>query len=283
MLKSIKKRLLRLQDFLDRDHKEKAKHQYEQFEMMLNTLARLGYPIKGKKILDIGCGRFYPFTILLNSIGNQVVGIDTLPIGANERWLKKYWNIVRHNGLERLLEELLLVPKYRVYYKALSRSASFCLTRQGIQIMQMDAENMSFADETFDIVVSSQVFEHLPNVAQAVSEMCRVMKRGAIAYININVFTSPSGGHHYNWRHPEKVPPWDHLRQRQLPFTVYLNEMREHEYMRLFQEKLEVLAAADTDIGEGKELLTPEIRAELPHYSEKELLKYGIVIIARKG
>ena len=34
--------------------------------------------------------------------------------------------------------------------------------------------------------------------------------------------------------------------------------------------------------GEGRELLTPEIRAELSDYSEKELLKHGIAIIARK-
>lgn len=283
MIRAIERRLLRLQDFRDRDHRAKAKHQYEQFETMLKALARWSGPIRGKKILDIGCGRFCPFTLLFHSMGNQATGIDTLYIGTNEPWLRRYWRVLRRNGLESLAEELLLMPKYKTYYKAMREAASFPLITQGIVLAQINAENMSFADETFDIVISMEVFEHLSNVAQAVSELSRVMKRGAFAYIDINLFTSISGGHHFNWRNPDKVPPWDHLRQRRLPFTVYLNEMREHEYIKLFREKLEVLEVLDADIGEGGELLIPEIHAELSNYSEEELLKYGIVIIARKG
>jgi len=250
--------------------------------MIVRELTRHAGSLEGKRILDVGCGRFYPITLLFHSMGNEVIGIDEVYIGANEFWAKRYWKILKYNGPEGLAEELLLKTKVHSFYKALSSVSTFPLIAQGITLKRMDAANMSFADETFDIVISIQVFEHLCNIAQAVSELYRVMKKGAVAYIDINLFTSPSGGHHYNWRNPDKVPPWDHLRQRRLPFTVYLNEMREREYLKLFQEKFEVFEVLDLDRGEGAELLTPEIYAELSNYSEEELLKYGIAVVVRK-
>ena len=70
----IKKRLLRLRDFKDRDHGAKARQQYRQFQQILDKLQRWIGPIEAKTILDIGCGRFCPYTTLLNSINNKVFG-----------------------------------------------------------------------------------------------------------------------------------------------------------------------------------------------------------------
>ncbi len=156
------------------------------------------------------------------------------------------------------------------------------LNTQGVDVRQMSVEETLFPDETFDIAISIAVFEHLPNVSQAVSELQRVMKRGGVAYTSIHLFTSPSGGHHFNWQNTDKVPSWDHLRGRKLPLTAYLNRLREHDYLLLFREKFEVLEVLDVNKEEGKALLTPEIRAELKDYSEEELLKHGIIIVARK-
>lgn len=282
---AIQRDWLRLQDFWRIDIREHARRQDEQFQMMLNSLEpRLG-PIKGKRILDIGCGRSYPFALLFNSLGNQVTGIDILYIGANEPLVLRYPRILMHNGLKSLAEELLykLSLKEKAYYQALEKVAAFPLTTQGITFERMSAENMNFPDETFDIVVSVASFEHIANVPQAVSELSRVMKRGAIAYVIIHLFTSPSGGHHFNWPNPDKVPPWDHLRQRKLPLTIYLNKMRKHEYLEVFgRGKLDVLEVLDIGRGEGRELLSAEIRAELSGYSDDELLQRAIAIVARQ-
>lgn len=281
---AIGKDWLRLQSFLGRDMRHKARFQYTQFQTMLNALEPRVGPIKEKAILDIGCGKFYPFTLLFASLGNKVTGIDILYIGANESSLRKYCSILRCNGFRSLMEELLykLSFKERAYYQALEEASGLPLTTERITFEQIGAENMGFPDETFDIVVSVATFEHLAKVPQAVSELSRIMKAGAIAYIDINLFASPSGGHHFNWLNTAKVPPWDHLRQRKLPFTVYLNEMREHEYLEVFRRELKILEVIDIDKGEGSELLTPEIRAELRDYAEEELTKYGIAIIAQK-
>ena len=58
--------------------------------------------------------------------------------------------------------------------------------------------------------------------------------------------------------------------------------MRQHEYLSLFEKKLHILEVLDFTKGEGKDLLTPEIRQELSDYSEDELTKSGITIIATK-
>jgi hypothetical protein len=63
---------------------------------------------------------------------------------------------------------------------------------------------------------------------------------------------------------------------------VYLNKLREREYIHLFGEKLSILQVQNIGVGEGKEFLTPAIREELAEYSEEELLKRNIVIVARK-
>ncbi len=48
-----------------------------------------------------------------------------------------------------------------------------------------DAENLSFSDETFDIVYSWGVLHHSPNTPRAISEVLRVLKPGGTARIMI--------------------------------------------------------------------------------------------------
>ncbi len=51
------------------------------------------------------------------------------------------------------------------------------------QFFQMDAENMTFPDESFDITVSTENFEHLPNQARHVDELARVVRKDGFCFI----------------------------------------------------------------------------------------------------
>ena len=48
-----------------------------------------------------------------------------------------------------------------------------------------DVENLSFADESLDLIVSNDVFEHVPHPAKAFSQCARVLKEGGIMLASI--------------------------------------------------------------------------------------------------
>lgn len=45
--------------------------------------------------------------------------------------------------------------------------------------------NLPFSDESFDVVVSTEVIEHTPNPRRAISELCRVLKPGGILIVTV--------------------------------------------------------------------------------------------------
>ncbi len=51
------------------------------------------------------------------------------------------------------------------------------------ELIQGDAQALPFADESFDIVVSCETIEHVPDVASALREMWRVARRGGKLFL----------------------------------------------------------------------------------------------------
>lgn len=62
---------------------------------------------------------------------------------------------------------------------------------KGLTPVKADATNLPYADETFDFIVSTDVFEHVPDAEKLVSETKRVLKPGGRAFI---VISDPSEG-----------------------------------------------------------------------------------------
>lgn len=52
---------------------------------------------------------------------------------------------------------------------------------ENVKLLEMDIENMSFSDETFDSVFSSCVFCTIPNPKKGINEVYRVLKSGGKA------------------------------------------------------------------------------------------------------
>ncbi len=52
-------------------------------------------------------------------------------------------------------------------------------------IRHEDVENLSFKDRTLDLIVSNDVFEHVPNPAKAFAECARVLKNGGLMLATI--------------------------------------------------------------------------------------------------
>ena len=100
-------------------------------------------PQRKLKILDVGCGSGF-FTILLGKQGHEVLGTDLTP-----DMIKKSRELAKEEGVD---------CKFEI----------------------MDAENLDFPDETFDVVISRNLTWTLPDAGHAYEEWCRVLKKGGI-------------------------------------------------------------------------------------------------------
>ena len=100
-------------------------------------------PQRKLKILDVGCGSGF-FTILLGKQGHEVLGTD-----LTQDMIEKSRELAKEEGVD---------CKFEI----------------------MDAENLDFPDETFDVVISRNLTWTLPDAGHAYEEWCRVLKKGGI-------------------------------------------------------------------------------------------------------
>ncbi len=180
-----------------------ANEHYASFVSMQRRLRDYGVTdLKGRRVLDVGCGKSYWLTLLFHSLGAKTTGIDTEFVGTG-RSLGKYWRLLQTNGLDRTLRtsiwDLFYGPPY---YRALENACGFPLHFEGVDARALSVTDLDFPDDTFDLVVSHEVFEHLPDLPAAVETLRRVMKPNGLTYIYIHNFASVSGGHHLSWKYP---------------------------------------------------------------------------------
>lgn len=108
-------------------------------ETLTDTILDMTGAKPGSKVLDVGCGPGL-LSMLLYDAGMEVVGID--------------------------------------YSEDMVRQATKNATDKGmgIEFKRMDAQNMEFADESFDIMVSRDVLWNLPEPDKAYREIVRILK-----------------------------------------------------------------------------------------------------------
>jgi SAM-dependent methyltransferase len=130
-------------------------------EMHLELARHLGYPIApGQKVLDVGCGIGESVEVL-GTLGYDAQGIDVL-----ELW-----------GAD-----------YDQYWADSPKPAGEILER--LHRIDPDKYRIPFPDAYFDFAFSDQVFEHVFNTMEVMSEINRVLKPGAIS---VHHFPGPNG------------------------------------------------------------------------------------------
>lgn len=254
----------------------------EHMEFFKGLRAQEG-PLKALRVLDVGCGKTYWLSLLLAADGARAIGVDTEVVAAQPS-LAKYREIRKRNGVDRMLRtaawDLLFA---RGYYGELESQLGKPLPHKAVELKSYDGVHLPLADNSVDLVVSHEVFEHVADVRAVLAEIARVLKPDGRIYIYIHNFTSLSGGHHIAWKHPDTQPsrvvaPWDHLRaRRHCDIPSWLNGLREADYRKLFAHYFEIEEWRHTAT-EGRPLLSDEIRRELADYSESELLTKGFLV-----
>jgi ubiquinone/menaquinone biosynthesis C-methylase UbiE len=111
------------------------------------------------RILDIGCGE-----------GRHTIKAcqqnKTLCVGADF-------------GFNNLIE----TKKKLLFHQDLND-----LCCKSIDLSCMDATNLPFKNSSFDIVICSEVLEHIPDDAKAVSELVRILKPGKVLAVSVPRF-----------------------------------------------------------------------------------------------
>jgi SAM-dependent methyltransferase len=218
-----------------------------------------------RRILDVANGRLRPQYSLLRSAGHQVYGID---------WV---------NRPRRSRTDLAYVFARELYRRRLGLPGK---AMRGT-LTCGDVGKLPFYDGFFDLTVSAAAFEHFLDVPAVLTELYRVLRPGGMIWVSVHLFTSPTGGHNVTFAEspirnlPAGIEAWDHLRKRQLPFSVPLNEWRRDQYLAAFADHFELLKSY-CNVAEGQALLTDELRCELAGYDEEELTCAAYVIMARK-
>lgn len=151
----------------------------EDFERLSHIIEKIGVS-EGTDVLDIGCGTGILFDMLRRIVGpaGSITGVDF---------------------------------SFKMAEKA-HRNFPF----EGVNVVDADATNLPFGDETFDMAVAFSSFAHFSDQQQAVEETHRVLKNGARFYIMHLVSSKELAEAHHRIggvvEHDE-MPPEDKLRQ----------------------------------------------------------------------
>jgi SAM-dependent methyltransferase len=77
-----------------------------------------------------------------------------------------------------------------------------------IEFHTLDAQELLYGDEKFDLVFSLNAFEHIPDPIKAINEVSRVLRKGGFFYASFDpVWTADSGSHFIEYVNE----PWLHL------------------------------------------------------------------------
>jgi len=136
-----------------------------------------------------GVKKVNSFLLHLNMIGSDLNNFECLYCGAHDRerhlymffdklcfWDKMFNSRILHFAPEKNLQHKILQFNPCEYVKA-----DFHPLKK--DVLFVDATNITFADEKFDIVIANHVLEHIKNYHKALTEIFRVLKFGGVAIL----------------------------------------------------------------------------------------------------
>lgn len=132
------------------------------------------WDLAGKDILDLGCG-----------LGGKTVTYAQLGAASV-------------TGLDLRSHSLRAADKENRLHNPDPEMVRFCLS---------DAAAMAFADDSFDVIVSVNVLEHVDDLYFTLKECKRVLRPGGVLLFHFPPFFSPWGAHLEGWINF----PWPHV------------------------------------------------------------------------
>jgi SAM-dependent methyltransferase len=252
-----------------------------------------GRSFEGANVLEIGFGA-RPLKLMAHmSIGIDIRGID-LDMPMLKFSPRRLFQILRRNGLEPAIKtaarSMLFDWRERNTLKAAlrRRGYEFRIQREGFLIG--DAATFDYGERSIDFVYSESVFEHIPeqSIEKVMERIAKILSPDGIAVITPDIFTGITGGHLVEWYgytisqdFPRKSEPWEHLRKQRFTANTYLNRLTRSDYRRIFGQHFEILEENELRPDMGRRWLTAAVKADLPQWSEEDLLSNRVQFVLR--
>ena len=257
------------------------KHHQAEFESLRWHLEQVGDPsfLEGAVVLDIGGGAGMHAGFLAHHAG-RVTTIDIVDP-----------NVTFGGEFLKLLKE-----KYARH--------GIDLDITTVEFQRADAMDLPYKDARFDLVVSWNAFEHIPDPGQALLEALRVTRPGGLLFVSFDPIWTADSGRHFSAFVPE---PWAHLvlderefieRMRNAgategqceEFSFAMNKVRLAEFEKLFG-KVEVDSLGKIESQNSWSGTISEHSTEHPNYvaalslgyTERELLTRGLSFVIRRS
>lgn len=232
--------------------------------------------IRGRDVLDVGCGR-------------SLYGVGFLFAGAKS-----------YTGVDPVADLQSNVLKDSSSLHGRFKESAFTLAEVSRRLPDVAYVSGTTSDlpkgADFDVLALHNVTEHLMDIEKSIEEFLPLIRSGGrIAFRHPNYYSW--GGHHMKPRttgeiisgDPEqaKYMDWEHLVPRKDwpgKITKKQNRIRLGEFRELVERffHVELWQAQRSLPKEGVERMTPEILEKHPDFSEEEMLTQCVICIARK-
>jgi ubiquinone/menaquinone biosynthesis C-methylase UbiE len=258
-------------------------------DQSVELLNNFNFNIRGKKVLEIGCNDGSKTCALAKLDPSEIYGSDisyfylldrkedelSLQSTRENEFLQKLRKLVQDNSLNK---NSRCNPKY----------------------VEDNICDSNFESNSFDLIFSWNVLEHIQSPEKAIKEMFRILKPGGIAYNKYNPFFCQGGGHSLC----TLDFPWGHLRLDHSNFKQYIKEIRPdemeaainfYEYslnrmtikdLRLYNidSGFEILAIIPymKNINKVTEQILTQSKSNYPNVEFNDLVSNGVTCIARK-
>jgi ubiquinone/menaquinone biosynthesis C-methylase UbiE len=251
---------------------------------LLGGLERCGDSLEGARVLDVGAGAGIDSLLLALHGAERVVGIDLdfplLEDSDRGRWARRLTRtVLRRLGVRESIDDTF--------------------GRLPVELVCMDATRMSFADASFDLVVSRAALEHVRPIERGLAEMERVVTPGGLLHHGIDQFFWLKGCH----KGGLVDLPWAHARltadeyrrfvaetegtrkaEKRSRHLTTLNQLGLRQWRALFEARFDVVEWKETRNELAAELLAehPDVRETmLPGVTERDLVHSSIKVWSR--
>ena len=187
------------------DFERAADTKLRRADRLVTEIARRRDGLAGAVVLDVGCGDGINCLVLAHRGVERVLGLDLEPpmFRPDER-----------GAQTRLLAGLVLERLDG------GRSLVDVLAGNGVRFFRGDATRLSFADDSFDVLLSRSAMEHIVPVERALAEMARVVRPNGLIHHAIDPYFWLCGCH----KRGLVDIPWAHARLSREEFRRFVLE-----------------------------------------------------------